>query len=86
MAGGRGLHTSGGQHGSCMEEWRSRRPSAERTPEESVEADEPGEALASAIGKLSSAEQRGVLLSHMGGRSRAEVAAFLEITPNAMKT
>jgi RNA polymerase sigma factor (sigma-70 family) len=56
------------------------------SPAELLEARETTEALRAAITTLSDAEQQVVLLYYMGDQSQAQVAAFLSITPNAVKT
>jgi ankyrin repeat protein len=56
------------------------------SPAEAVEAAEARDELRRAIRTLPPAEQQVVLLYYLGDRSHAEIARFLGITPNAVKT
>ena len=56
------------------------------SPHEALETGETHAALRNAIGALSHAEQQAVLLFYMGECSHAEIAAFLGVTSNAVKT
>jgi RNA polymerase sigma factor (sigma-70 family) len=56
------------------------------SPHEALEARERRAGLREAIATLSEAQQRAVLLFYMGGCSHAEIAAFLGVTSNAVKT
>lgn len=60
--------------------------SSDPSPQDSLEAAEDREALGRAIADLTQAEQDVVLLYYMGERSQTEVAEFLGITSNAVKT
>ena len=61
-------------------------PSRGPSPQEVLEACEVREALRAAIAALSNAEQQVVLLFYMGDCSHAEIAAFLGVTSNTVKT
>jgi len=56
------------------------------SPLEALETGETHAALRNAIAALSQAEQQAVLLFYMGECSHAEIAAFLGVTSNAVKT
>ena len=56
------------------------------SPHEALETGEAHAALRNAIAALSQAEQQAVLLFYMGECSHAEIAAFLGVTSNAVKT
>ena len=56
------------------------------SPHELLEAGETRAVLRQAIAALSPAEQQAVLLFYMGECSHAEIAAFLGVTSNAVKT
>src|SRR6185503_791597 len=56
------------------------------SPYQTLEASETRAALRAAIASLTQAEQQAVLLFYMGECSHAEIAAFLGVTPNAVKT
>src|SRR5262245_24042377 len=60
--------------------------SPDPSPHETLEARETRASLREAIAALSDAERAVVLLYYMGERSHAEIAAFLRVTPNAVKT
>jgi len=60
--------------------------SPEPAPDALLETREIQASVRAAVAQLSDAEQQVVLLYYMGDHSHAEVAAFLEITPNAVKT
>lgn len=60
--------------------------SPEPSPHEALETGETHAALRKAIAALSHAEQQAVLLFYMGECSHAEIAAFLGVTGNAVKT
>jgi RNA polymerase sigma factor (sigma-70 family) len=78
--------TRRGEHGRTGLDAALHVASPDPSPEQSTEAAEVRDALARAIARLSPREQQVVLLYYMGDRSHAEVAAFLGITPNAVKT
>jgi RNA polymerase sigma factor (sigma-70 family) len=56
------------------------------SPHEALETRETREALRNAIAMLSDAQQQAVLLFYMGDCSITEIAAFLGVTSNAVKT
>jgi RNA polymerase sigma factor (sigma-70 family) len=56
------------------------------SPHQALETSETRAALRQAIAALTSAEQQAVLLFYMGECSHAEIAAFLGVTGNAVKT
>jgi RNA polymerase sigma factor (sigma-70 family) len=60
--------------------------SPEPSPYEALETGEAHAALRKAIAALSHAEQQAVLLFYMGECSHTEIAAFLGVTSNAVKT
>jgi RNA polymerase sigma factor (sigma-70 family) len=61
-------------------------PSVDPLPDEQLESKEIHGSVRAAITTLPDAEQAVVLLYYMGQHSVAEVAAFLELTPNTVKT
>lgn len=58
----------------------------EPLPDAALEANEARATLRAAIASLSAAEQQVVLLYYMGGHAHADIAGFLGITANAVKT
>jgi RNA polymerase sigma factor (sigma-70 family) len=60
--------------------------SPDPSPHEALETGETHAALRKAIAALSETEQQAVLLFYMGECSHAEIAAFLGVTGNAVKT
>ena len=60
--------------------------SPEPSPHDALELHETRRELRAAIGTLSDAEQRAVLLFYMGDQSLAATAEFLGVTPNTVKT
>ncbi|MBW3623074.1 MAG: sigma-70 family RNA polymerase sigma factor [Armatimonadetes bacterium] len=61
-------------------------PSPEPTPEEMVERREAGRTVRAAVAALPEADRTAALLYYMGGRTHGEIAEFLGVTPNAVKT
>jgi hypothetical protein len=68
--------------------WESAPETASRepTPHESIKIREDREAVRDAVAALPESERTVVPLYCMGGRSQSEIAGFLKITPNAVKT
>ncbi len=60
--------------------------SPDASPHDALELRETRESLRRAIATLSDAEQQVVLLYYMGDHSQADIARFLDITPNTVKT
>ncbi len=60
--------------------------SPEPSPHETLESRERQQSVREAIATLSDAERQVVLLYYMGEHSTAVIAAFLEVTANAVKT
>ncbi len=74
------------QHRTTALDYAFRLASADPSPHEIVEAHETELAVRAAIGALSEVEREAVVLYYMGERSHAEIAEFLGIPSNAVKT